>query len=1151
VKRILLLLFIALEVLPFTTLAGSGANDSALRAKVTQWMSNTGGLRFLENKGQMMDMQRKPVPNVLYEASGGGMDVYVTTSGLSYVFVKLEKHKKKNSSPIHFKEHNDSIIETYCRADMQLVGATILKENIIQEGESTDRSDYYYGGVCPDGILGVRDYGKVTIKNIYPGIDWVLHTGKHGLKYDFIMHPGADLSLITLHYKWTDKPRLQPDGSVKISTPMGNIIEGTPISYCNGEQVQTNYTIKDSEIHFKVSNYNTTETLLIDPVLVWATYYAGNSGGEDVFSIQDDGKNVWVTGETGATNFPTLNPGGGAYFQGTFAAMYGNIFILQFNIAGVLKWATYYGGSIGEIGYSIYSDGNNVWITGATGSTNFPTYNPGGGAYFQGVLTGNYNAFILQFNTSGVREWATYYGGSAIDPETGNSICSDGTNVWVTGYTTSSNFPTYNPGGGAYFQGALGGQQNAFILQFNTSGVRKWATYYGGNATVYEEAGTSISTDGTNVWVGGYTNSTNFPTLNPGGGAYFQAILPDTNPNAFVLKFNNAGVRKWATYYGGSTGNTAINSVSGDGTNVWVTGSTTSTTLPIYNPGGGAYFQGTLAASASYANAFILKFNTAGVCKWATYYGGNGVGGTNEAGYSIQSDGTNVWVCGTTPSTNFPTFNPGCGFYQDTIGRNIQKSLSLDVFILQFAITGVRKWGTYYGTDVEDDGSYVWSDRNNLFVAGDAINKGYPTINPGGGAYYFDSVVYNGAENIFIGKFIIAGLSVNPVVSICRGSSTILSASGAISYTWTPPTGLSATNIPNPVASPTVTTTYTVKAIDTGVCGGTFIDSVTVIVDTNNPKNISLTKDTFICNGSSITLSAGGATSYTWNTGATTSSISILNDVTTQTYKVSISNGACVKDTDMTVTVISPPKINVSGNTKICQGNSVQLNVSGGNTYSWSSGNTTTTYNTGAINADSTITVTAYNSLGCWHDTTIIIISEPTPNLNACCNAIIVAGNDTTLVAKGNTTKPYQWSPQVTCLNPPLCDSVKASPTLTTTYTVTLTDSAGCQVERTIIIVVETPCINFAIPNVFTPDNAGPLGLNSVFYIKTSGLDSWSIIIYDRWGKEMFSSINPAQYWDGNTEGGGKAPDGVYYYIINASCQNNTFKKDGFVQLIR
>jgi gliding motility-associated-like protein len=109
-------------------------------------------------------------------------------------------------------------------------------------------------------------------------------------------------------------------------------------------------------------------------------------------------------------------------------------------------------------------------------------------------------------------------------------------------------------------------------------------------------------------------------------------------------------------------------------------------------------------------------------------------------------------------------------------------------------------------------------------------------------------------------------------------------------------------------------------------------------------------------------------------------------------------------------------------------------------------------------------------------------------------------------------------------------------------------------VERIVTIVVETACFDFIVPNVFTPDFAGTGALGAfdkVLYIKTENLSAWSITIYDRWGKEMFKSTDPDAFWDGNTEGGSKAPDGVYYYIISATCQNNAYKKDGFVQVIR
>jgi gliding motility-associated-like protein len=291
----------------------------------------------------------------------------------------------------------------------------------------------------------------------------------------------------------------------------------------------------------------------------------------------------------------------------------------------------------------------------------------------------------------------------------------------------------------------------------------------------------------------------------------------------------------------------------------------------------------------------------------------------------------------------------------------------------------------------------------------------------------------------------------------------------------------------------------------------------------------------------------------------------------------------------------------------------------------WGNGSTKSSYYTGDINADSTITVTAYNSLGCEKDTSFLItvrtltvtvgppvlacpgqpvlltataigtgpytylwtpggkttdtitvspdtitnyvvtvsngcktsktitVTPDYPSLFACCSTTIVVGGDTIITASGANIISYQWIP-ATGLNCDTCKTVTATPTVTTTYTVIGTDNLGCQTERIVTITVETPCFNFVVPNVFTPDfsGTGPMGtFDKLFYIKTENLSAWSIVIYDRWGKEMFKSTNPIQYWDGNTEGGSKASDGVYYYIISATCQGNTYKKDGFVQLIR
>jgi len=565
------------------------------------------------------------------------------------------------------------------RIDYDLIGGNIKKENIVFENEIENYYENFYNENAPDGILFVKLYRKVRIKEVYPGIDWILRYDENGnFHHEFEASPNSNIAQIKIKVKNAQIELTDEGKSVLLKTPIGIIKDGNLIAYEGKKELSAKYTIKDNLLSFEVKNYEGKEKLLIDPhALVWATYYGGSY--EDVASSvsTDANGNVFVVGWTISTNFPTYDPGGGAYFDGTCgtdgncnddgSAYYGDAFILKFSNSGVRLWATYYGGSSYDYANSISTDANgNVFVVGRTYSTDFPTYNPGGGAYYQGTNAGEYDPFILKFDNSGVRLWATYYGGNDHDWATSISTDANG-NVFVVGRTWSTDFPTYNPGGEVYYQSNNAGYWDAFILKFNNNGVRLWATYYGGSSYDYAN---SISTDANgNVFVVGSTYSTDFPTLNPGGGAYYQGTCGGcfAYPDAFILKFNNSGVRLWATYYGGSSYDYA-NSISTDANgNVFVVGRTYSTDFPTLNPGGGAYYQGTCGGCSYYYNdAFILKFNNNGVRLWATYYGGSSYDYAN----SISTDANgNVFVVGRTSSTNFPTLNPGGGaYYQGTCG---------------------------------------------------------------------------------------------------------------------------------------------------------------------------------------------------------------------------------------------------------------------------------------------------------------------------------------------------------------------------------------------------------------------------------------------------------------------------------------------------
>lgn len=381
--------------------------------------------------------------------------------------------------------------------------------------------------------------------------------------------------------------------------------------------------------------------------------------------------------------------------------------------------------------------------------------------------------------------------------------------------------------------------------------------------------------------------------------------------------------------------------------------------------------------------------------------------------------------------------------------------------------------------------------------------------------------------------------------SICLGETDTLKAFGGGSYRWSNQS--TSTSI---IVSPNTSTTYTLY-----VKNGTCSDSTTINIGILKPLSSSLylRKDS-ICSGDTANIAAivTGAipTSYTWSTGSTASSISVTPAVTT-TYTSTVYGKCDTVSRVITVTVVPRPILSINYPNE-CENTPVliQANVTGQGpfTYLWSPGGQTLD----TLRVKDTIqTYTVSVTNVCSVVQTFTLIPD-VPVLNACCDKTIIAGDDTTIVANGNGIINYQWldANGVTCLNP-ICDSVRVNPTVTTTYTVIGTDTLGCEVERIITIVVEQPCADFNVPNVFTPANGGSIGIDKVFYINTGNVNSWSINIYNRWGQELFKTTNPSQYWDGNTESGGQAPAGVYYYIINATCHGSNYKKDGFVQLIR
>ncbi|MEO0153641.1 MAG: SBBP repeat-containing protein [candidate division WOR-3 bacterium] len=489
-------------MISFVSAMGGNVVNSYDPAIVKDWLNSYPYLYkgFTPNKGQLATIDGKIAENVVFYSRNGNMGIFITENGMSYVIYDIEKKEvskdnKEPSLPIN-KEPENSILH-YSRIDYELIGGKIKKENIIYQDELPGYENFYLAH-CPDGILFVKSYRKVIIKDIYPGIDWIFRYDDNGnFHHEFEIKNPQLISQIKLRVKYADIELTDNSKSIILSTPIGKIKDGNLIGYQGNNIVEVSYRLKENNLlTFEAIDYDKNKSLLIDPyALVWGTYYGG-SNGECFYlgcSITTDANaNVFVAGATVSTNFPT-QPSGSAYYQSSNAGP-ADAFILKFNNLGVLLWATYYGGNRYDHASSITTDAiGNVFVTGRTYSPIFPTYDNGtyydstcgtdGNCNYDGTL--HSDVFILRFDNSGVRQWATYYGGSNDDK--GRSIITDTSgNVFVIGWTLSPDFPTQDYGGGAYYDSTCGTDGNCNFDGTNYYSDAFISEFSGASSPIYE-----------------------------------------------------------------------------------------------------------------------------------------------------------------------------------------------------------------------------------------------------------------------------------------------------------------------------------------------------------------------------------------------------------------------------------------------------------------------------------------------------------------------------------------------------------------------------------------------------------------------------------------------------------------------------------------
>ena len=338
------------------------------------------------------------------------------------------------------------------------------------------------------------------------------------------------------------------------------------------------------------------------------------------------GGKVYVTGSTQSPDFPTTPGAYNTLPNGNY-----DVFVSRFDSdLTSLEKSTFLGGSNPDIGYSIITaGGGNVYVTGATASTNFPT-TPGA---YDTSPNGNYDVFVSRFDSNLTSLMAsTFLGGSSSD--WGQSVARGaGGKIYVTGYTYSTNFPT-KPGA---YDTSYNGNGDVFVSRFkNDLTSLEKSTFLGGSL---DDLGISIARYGGKVYVTGHTYSTNFPTK---PGAYDTSY--NGNGDAFVSRFNSGLTNLDKSTFLGGSGDERGNSIAvyKYKSVVYVTGYTYSTNFPV-----------TTGSYGGNGDAFVSRFNSGLTSLQVSTFLGES---DNDRGNSIAiTAGGKVYVTGYTASSNFPT----------------------------------------------------------------------------------------------------------------------------------------------------------------------------------------------------------------------------------------------------------------------------------------------------------------------------------------------------------------------------------------------------------------------------------------------------------------------------------------------------------------
>jgi len=1152
-------------------------------------------IEFVKNEGQWEGP-------FAYRAQYGNVTLFLENNTFTYV-VGAADNAKKIFDYKHLKTKEQPVLYHHAYK------VHMLNANPTPEISGSKPQPYYHNYYLGNDTSRWKSfiYPKLVVdyKDVYNGID--LHVASEGqnIKYDFIVHAGAEADNIQLQFEGADALDIR-NGNLVITTSVGTVQEMAPYAYqyINGEkkEVQCRYRLKNNVLTYDfIKGYDNNYQLIIDPQIVFTTFTGSTDDNWGFTATYDNQGNFYAGGIVagaiggGSTGYPrTVGPtshAGGNDADSNGSAIPSDMGITKFNPTGTTNvYSTYLGGFSQDQPHSMVVDAQgNLYIAGRTYSQDFPIQGTGS------THNGRSDIIVVKLNPNGTLNASRFVGGSADDGVNISSVYTNihslkhtyaddarseilldnGGNVYVASSTKSGNFPLANAS-----KNTLTGMQDGVVFKLNNALTNlQWSTYIGGNNAdaAYVLA---LNKSESSVYVSGGTASPDFA----GSGGLWNSYQGGS-ADGFIQKYANGGSYglQRATLIGRGGYDQCFGIQVDDENNVYVMGNTLGGTFPVtagvYNNPGSSQFvmkldsnlstniystvygSGTSAVTNITPVAFLVDTcQNVYISGWGGAVAGNG-GNTNGMPATFGASPP-------TPTNIVSTTTNGDDFYFIVFSKNASA-------LLFAAFYG----GSTLGEHV--DGGTSRFDKNGVVyqaICGGCGGSSAVPMMPN----VFSATNRSTNCNLLAVKIafnlgsVDANITVQPAATICLGEQINFSSAGstnATNFQWDFGDGNSTTT-PNPAHTYTTGGTFNVRliALNPNACKTSDTAYVTIRVDTNSINADFDVVQTDSCKPFRATLTnkskSGAGTTYTWLFGNGKSFNGPnpppheYDDTGTYTITLILNDPAACNPHDTMRKTISFNTLYVEakfeGPPVVCEKTGAQFNNRSENalTFLWKFGDGRTSsennpnhiYDTAGTY---TVTMYAYNPGTCngVDSMTETIKVEATPIANFRHDPIIPVTNEPinfTNLSQRATSWVWDFGDNTfTTLETPEPKFYRR----TGTYRVCLQalNKVGC--SDTLCKYVDADVYPLAdLPKAFSPNGDGE---NDILYVRGAGIETMDLKIYNRWGELVFESADISIGWDGKYKGT-EAPVEAYGFVLNVTfVDGTTFNKKGNVTLLR